>query len=150
MFPVFAAQSLMNHRPQALTWRLNGIGCCVSWTWLLMPIDWVPQKIWYTGMPMNCLWNSWRAVLKGWKRFFVLHQRGCDLENCESTNDFVQLQLNKGIISLLLEALELALLEASLFFLNHKCSLKAAVLRLGFATFLDPQMQLRSHQPFGR
>ena len=52
MFPVFAAQSLMNHRPQALTWRLNGIGCCVSWTWLLMPIDWVPQKIWYRYVGM--------------------------------------------------------------------------------------------------
>ena len=43
--------------------------------------------------------------------FFVLHKRGCDLESCESTHDFVQLQLNKRIISLLLEALELALLS---------------------------------------
>lgn len=60
-----------------------------------------------------CLWTASETYdVRSWKSesiLFVLHQRGCDLENCESTHDFVQLQLNKGIISLLLEALKLAL-----------------------------------------
>ncbi len=110
---------LIIHWPQALTWRLNEIDTLNNKDdWMLCvlsmafnAIDWGSLKRY--GLQV-CLWTasethdvpSWRTENIEREYLFCSSRRGCDRENCDRTNYFFQLQLNKRIISLLLVYME--------------------------------------------